>query len=93
MYEYTIVSDVEDVPELTGLGAARESVPTSPGAVVQIPFERGPGPTEFREYEPGVGVRCRVIRTNDDGNTQERGGAVLQVSPVVRVSLDGEDWH
>jgi hypothetical protein len=81
------------VPELAGLGAARESAPASPRAVVQIVFERAPGLTEFRQYEPAVGGRCRVMRTDDDGNTQERGGAVLQVSPVVRVTLDGEDWH
>jgi hypothetical protein len=93
MYEYTIVSDVEGVPELADLGAEHESAPTSPGAVVQIVFERAPGHTEFRQYEPAVGERCRVTRTDDDGNTQERGGAVVQVSPVVRVSLDGEDWH
>jgi hypothetical protein len=93
MYEYTIISDIEDVPELPGLGAARESAPTSPGAVVEIAFERAPGLSEVRQYEPAVGVRCRVIRTDDNGNTQERGGAVLQVSPFVRVSLDGEGWH
>jgi hypothetical protein len=93
MYEYTIVSDIEDVPELAGLGSARESAPTAPGAVVEIVFERAPGLREVRQYEPAVGVRCLVIRTDDNGNTQERGGAVLQVSPFVRVSLDGEGWH
>jgi hypothetical protein len=93
MYEYTIVSDVEGVPALADLGAAHESAPPSSGAVVQIVFERAPGLTAFRQYEPAVGSRCRVTRTDDNGNSQERGGAVLQVSPVVRVSLDGGDWH
>jgi hypothetical protein len=93
MYAYTVVSEMEDVPELVGLGAARESAPTSRGAVVEIVFERAPSLAEFRQYEPAVGVRCRVIRTDDNGNTEERGGAMLQVSPVVRISLDGEGWH
>lgn len=93
MYEYTIVSDRDGVPDLTDLGAGRESVPRRPGDSVQIVFERALDITEFRQYEPAVGVRCRVIRTDEDGTTQERGGAVNRVTPFVGVSLDGEDWH
>jgi predicted RNA-binding protein len=91
MCTYTIVSDADNI-RLADLGPARESQPAFPGAVVNLDFAGVPI-AELKRCEPAVGATCRVIRTDVLGNTQERRGAVIQVSPIVRVSLDGGDWQ
>lgn len=88
MYTYRIVSEATDAPEMTDLRASRIDRPTRPGGVFCINFEadyaRNPVP-----FERAVGVQCKVIRTDENGETQECGGAVERVTPFVRVGLDG----
>jgi hypothetical protein len=94
MYTYTIVQEIEGVPELADLGGASESQLASRGAAGTLCFPSGVSDfSELVQYERAVGCGCRVIRTADDGHRQERDGAVLRASPFVHVSLDGGDWH
>lgn len=92
MYTYRIVSDHTGVPEFADLGAPIVSPPASPGATFDLIFT-GVGFQDLHRFEPAVGVRCRVVRTTEDGAGQECGGAVLQVEPRIRVSMDGAGWQ
>jgi hypothetical protein len=91
MWSYECISDASNVPAMTDLGSPGVLGPNSPGGVSQLTFLQDFG-HDFVRYEPAVGVRCKVVRTNDDGVHQERGGAVLSVQPL-RVSLDGAGWQ
>lgn len=92
MYTYRVVSDVSKVPDMSDLEASYVEKPSRRGGVFRITFSTA-YPLNQAVYEPAVGVRCRVVRTSDDGESQECGGAVQSVTPRVRVSLDGEGWH
>jgi hypothetical protein len=90
MDTYRIVSEAQGAPEMTDLGEPRISTPPLRGESFEIVF-----PNDYSgsvAYELAVGMRCRVIRTADDGSEQECGGAVLAVGPSVRVSADGEGF-
>jgi hypothetical protein len=91
MDTYRIVSEARGAPEMTDLGEPRISTPPVRGECFDIVFPNGYSGSVA--YELAVGMRCRVIRTADDGSQRQCGGAVLAVGPVVRVSADGEGWQ
>jgi hypothetical protein len=90
MYTYRVISGINGVPEMGDLHASYEEQPTPRGDVFRIVFSTG---YEFNRppYENAVGGPCRVIRTDDEGQSQEATGSVLRVGPV-EVSLDGKGW-
>jgi hypothetical protein len=75
---------------MAGLRAARVDGPTAHGRGFYITFATGY--SEDSAFEAAIGVRCRVIRHKDD-QMWDCGGAVLSVSPRVRVALDGAGWQ
>ena len=88
MYSYRVISEAGGVPEMSDLEAIDVHEPTRQfGGFIVLSF---PYPDPF-PYEPGVGKRCRVIRSRD-GHSEECGGVVQGLSPTVRVSLDGAGW-
>jgi hypothetical protein len=91
VWEYEVISDAGDVPAMTELGQPTIETPARRGDTFFVTFPVGysHNPTP---YEPAVGQRCRVVRTQN-GRGQECGGAVERVTPVVRVRLDGAGWQ
>jgi len=91
MYDYSVISERTGVPVMDDLGAAVVEEGASSRDAGRITFANGytmnPVP-----YDPAVGVRCEVVRT-DGEQTQERGGAVYRVTPNVIVDFDGGGWH
>ncbi len=92
MYTYRIISEATGAPEMADLEADYVEQPSQHGSVFHIRFfadySRNPVP-----YEQAVGVRCKVIRTDESGRAEECGGAVARVTPYVEVSLDGAGFR
>jgi hypothetical protein len=87
---YRIRSDAADSPQMEMLRVARVDGPTALGRGFYVTFSTGY--PQGSAYERAVGVRCRVTR-HSNGQVWECGGAVLGVSPRVRVALDGTGWQ
>lgn len=91
MFTYKVISDSTAVPEMTDLGQPHIETPARRGDTFFITFPEGYSLNPI-PYEPAVGLRCRVVRTQD-GESQECGGAVERVTPYVRIRLDGAGWQ
>ncbi|MGN6867439.1 MAG: hypothetical protein ACTHMY_03435 [Solirubrobacteraceae bacterium] len=91
MWEYEVHSEAADVPAMTDLGQPHISTPARRGDCFDISFPSGDLMTLVR-YESAVGRLC-VVRRSQDGVTQQCGGAVVHVTPNVRITLNGEGWQ
>ncbi len=73
MYTYRIISEATGAAEMTDLQADYVETPARRGDVFRIrlaaDYSRNPVP-----YERTVGARCKVVRTDESGESQECGG-------------------
>jgi hypothetical protein len=90
MYSYRVVFGRTGVPEIRDLHASYEGDPGPRGTVFTVVFVTGQEVAR-PPYDHAVGGLCRVIRTDDDGHSEEATGAVITNNPLT-VSLDGKGW-
>lgn len=92
MDTYRVISDASGVPELADLRAIYVDEP-GPIEGGEIEFDRNYAlDARLAQLERAVGQRCEVIRSRE-GREISKGGAVLSVTPTLRVSLDGGSWE
>jgi hypothetical protein len=91
VHSYRVVSEIDSVPELTGLMMTShiEGSPRTGGRItLGPPF----GLRAVVDYEPAVGCRCQVFRSGD-GQDQQCGGAIERITPQLVITLDGTGFR
>lgn len=92
MWTYEVLATTPNVPVMADLGDPEIETPSRRGSVFRIVFPRG-YTMNPRAYEPAVGKLCRVVRTSEDGRSEQCDGTINRVTPNVEVTLNGSGFE